>query len=179
MLRQIFRRLSGRRYKGFYKSIDTCPLWNWAKVVKSGDVRYLLRLEDYDELPAVGVEKIKGLSGHYEGMHYEILDAAGIDRDSEDLIRATAYMYRYLAMWRATDNMRWKLKYMQKKDICDGMMEQAREAQKVDIDEQIAFVEANYLKFRINTKKTTVKKWLYYSKGHRDKIDAMRRQTDG
>jgi len=160
-------------------SIDNCPLWNWAKVVNSGDMRYLLRLEDYEQLPEVDEETMKQLSGDYEGMHYEILDAAGIDQDSEELMRVSAYMYRYLAMWRATENGRWKLKYLQKKRIYDDMIEQAKEIKKVDIDEQIAFVEANYLKFSINTKKTTVKKWLFYMKGHRDKIEAMRRQTNG
>lgn len=35
----------------YYRNIDSCPWWNFAKVIETDDQRYLIKLELYDELP--------------------------------------------------------------------------------------------------------------------------------
>lgn len=40
-----------------YKSIDTLPLWNFAKVMESNDIRYLFVLKHYDDLPEQNISK--------------------------------------------------------------------------------------------------------------------------
>ncbi len=41
-----------------YKSIDSLPVWNFAKVMDTNDLRYLLILDYYDDLPEFNVEPI-------------------------------------------------------------------------------------------------------------------------
>ncbi len=47
-----FRKIKQYRY---YLSIDTLPLWNYIKIIDSGDIRYLIILDYYDVLPDVQV----------------------------------------------------------------------------------------------------------------------------
>ena len=39
-----------------YRSLEELPVWNWHKA-KQGDLRYILRLDDYDTLPDVEVRQ--------------------------------------------------------------------------------------------------------------------------
>lgn len=36
-----------------YTDLELLPIWNWSKCVKENDVRYLLRLDDYNKLPSI------------------------------------------------------------------------------------------------------------------------------
>jgi len=38
-----------------YRTIADLPMWNWEQIKKTSDLRYLIRLDDYDELPEIDV----------------------------------------------------------------------------------------------------------------------------
>ena len=40
----------------YYKTIEDLPIWNFEKVSETGDIRYILKLEDYFELPEEGFD---------------------------------------------------------------------------------------------------------------------------
>ena len=40
--------------KKLYKTLDTIPIWNFDKVLTENDIRYLLKLKDYEKLPKIG-----------------------------------------------------------------------------------------------------------------------------
>jgi hypothetical protein len=56
----------------YYKSIEVLPVWNLYKVQKTGDLRYLLILDDYINLPKVNID----LSEVYQNilLQFEELD---------------------------------------------------------------------------------------------------------
>lgn len=56
MFKKIYYLFSSKksgRHLGYkhYKSIDFCPCWNYGMVLETGDIRYILKLEDYEDLP--------------------------------------------------------------------------------------------------------------------------------
>jgi len=38
----------------YFRTIEDLPIWNFEKVSETGDIRYILKLEDYFELPEEG-----------------------------------------------------------------------------------------------------------------------------
>lgn len=65
----IFRRKSGRKDKKsntlrYYKDFEDCILWNFKKVMTTGNLSYLYILEDYHELP----QPIEELQEVYEDL---------------------------------------------------------------------------------------------------------------
>lgn len=62
-----------------YKSIEDCPIWNLNKVNETGDVRYLLKLDDYyDDLPLNGFSLSDTLTA-YKNITAEITKHFGLD----------------------------------------------------------------------------------------------------
>lgn len=54
-----------------YKSLDFIPMFNFYKVEETGDLRYLLKLDDYEQLPEVDTKPLKLI---WEQMGYEYKD---------------------------------------------------------------------------------------------------------
>lgn len=59
-----------------YKSIEFLPFWNYYKVSENNDHRYLLKLDDYEELPEIEID----LSDIWENICFEIAD---INKDTD------------------------------------------------------------------------------------------------
>ena len=62
----------------FYRTIEELPIWNYNKVSEYGDVRYLLRLDDYFELPDKGFE-LKDLAQTFVDIADELFERFGVD----------------------------------------------------------------------------------------------------
>jgi len=56
---------SNNTYK-YYKSIDFLPIYHFFKVIESNDKRYILKLEDYSELPEI--ENLEFLENAWTGI---------------------------------------------------------------------------------------------------------------
>lgn len=54
-----------------YRSVDYLPMFNYYKIIDTGDLRYLLRLDNYEHLPDVDVSE---LSGVWVELQYTITD---------------------------------------------------------------------------------------------------------
>ena len=50
-----FKKLEKDRTIKLYRTIKDLPIWNWDQIKSTGDKRYLIKLDDYDELPKVEV----------------------------------------------------------------------------------------------------------------------------
>ncbi len=56
--------------KKLYKTLDTIPIWNFDKILTNNDIRYLLKLKDYEKLPKIGpFTQIKLLKAYTELMN--------------------------------------------------------------------------------------------------------------
>jgi len=70
----------------FYRSIDQLPLFNYSKIVETNDLRFLLVLPDYFELPVIADKELQELSEAWEVINNEITDFARI---SDNQIKLT------------------------------------------------------------------------------------------
>jgi len=55
----------------FYRSIDTLPIWNYDKWLNSEDARYLLKVEDYDQLPEVNKKTLSEIENTAIDIYYQ------------------------------------------------------------------------------------------------------------
>ncbi|MDX5586492.1 MAG: hypothetical protein QNK20_16520 [Aureibaculum sp.] len=77
-----------------YRSIETLPIWNFKKVLELGELKYLLKLDDYGNLP----EYDKDLQEVWEAIYYEWLDEFGESQKANEYRRAkNAY---WVAFWK-------------------------------------------------------------------------------
>jgi len=55
----------------FYRSIDTLPIWNYDKWLNSDDARYLLKIDDYDQLPEVNKKTLSEIDNTAIDIYYQ------------------------------------------------------------------------------------------------------------
>ena len=70
-------RLKKRKQKAnirYFKTIDTVPAWNYFKAKEQQDTRFLLKLEDYEDLPEVNALEQKILDDTFEQLTIDIAD---------------------------------------------------------------------------------------------------------
>ena len=63
--------MSGLKY---YKTIDKLQIWNWFKLKETGDARYLIIRDDYDNLPG---KLPVGLKKAFDDINDEFIDRYG------------------------------------------------------------------------------------------------------
>ena len=61
----------------YYKTLESILMFNYYKVDETGDLRYLLKLSDYDELPDVNVDHLADI---WDNMRFEVEQVA-IDKN--------------------------------------------------------------------------------------------------
>jgi len=62
----------------YYKTIDTIPIWNLEKINETLDIRYLLKLDDYDELPEKGFDSDEMVK-YYGDISEKLFQMFGLD----------------------------------------------------------------------------------------------------
>jgi hypothetical protein len=62
----------------FYRTIEELPIWNFDKINEQGDVRYMLKLDDYFELPEIGID-YDTLVDHFIQVSDELFERFGVD----------------------------------------------------------------------------------------------------
>jgi hypothetical protein len=142
-----------------YNSIDTLPIFNFSKVSEEKDLRYLLVLEDYFELPKVSDKEYKDLFDVWERINDDIIDFNGVSDEYKSIMR----MRKSIALL--------KVEMITKDDkgletiieLKERELLQAYPTNKQDIDESIFLIES-HLKVSINIFTCTVKKYYGYIK---------------
>ena len=64
----------------YYKSIEDLPIWNFNNIIDKDDMRYLLKLEDYNNLPT---KKLPPLDVIWMSIYDEYLNLFGINKKYE------------------------------------------------------------------------------------------------
>jgi len=144
-------------------------LINYVYVNKTGDLRWLLKLEDYDELPEVDDEMMQELSKQWEEYQFQIIDMFGLsdikkitlERQKDLTILVNEYMI-------TEDKSLLSIINMKKRELA-GLKANKVES---DIEEQIGNVEIHCTKFQLDFQKTMVSRYLNYVKIMRKKNDA-------
>lgn len=143
------------KYK-YYNNIDILPLYNYRKVIEEGEKRYLLKLDDYNDLPNVNQSQIEAL---WEAIQDQIIDSFGISDKFKQLLRLENEILR-LKLKAAIEEDRSLLTIAEVKEM---QLKKNIEAQEktVSIDDMIIAIELR-LKISINELTTTVKKFYKY-----------------
>jgi hypothetical protein len=71
----------------YYKSIDELPLFNYSKVIKTNDLRYLIISGDYDNPTKLEKNDIKKLFKAWEIINDEVITLIGITDEAKQIMR--------------------------------------------------------------------------------------------
>lgn len=141
-----------------YKHIELLPLFNWIQVLKNNDLRYLIVLEDYNELPKVEDQSI--LESNWDNIQSQIIDLVGISESTLYILERQKEIVRLrLEMFETGDigNMPFINKYLKE------LHKYTAQNTVVNWEEKIAEVEL-FFKFQIDIQKTSVSRFLTYLK---------------
>lgn len=149
----------------YYKHIKETPLWNYIEVQKTGDVRYLYKLNDYSKLPKL----IPQLKEVWDDFVYQYIDELGLDQDTKQIIELKRDIV-LMEIDYALD------KHGPTKTRIEFKMNELREVIKNILPEtkpnynKIKVILEKWLKFPIDTKKTTVLEYFSYLRLHEEYI---------
>jgi len=71
-LKLYIRKVVERRKYKYYKSIEFCPFWNFFKCIETEDYRYILKLDNYEDLP----NTLNTYSKEFGELSYQYQDAS-------------------------------------------------------------------------------------------------------
>ncbi len=142
-----------------YQNIDSLPLYNYSKVSEENELRYLLVLPDYFELPKISEKEMKQLFEVWEKINDEIIDFVGISSDFKQILRAKKSIA--LLKCRLIDTGDRSLETLI--EIQERQLLNLYPKQKQNIDENIIAIELQ-LKMQIDIYKTSTKKYFSYIK---------------
>lgn len=142
----------------FYRTIEELPIWNYNKVSESGDVRYLLRLDDYFELPDKGFE-LKELAQTFVDIADELFERFGVDERAITSMIEEKDILMMKLKWLAGEKT-FRTSYKIKKKVRDDRQAMV-EDKKQTFDERIVMLES-YFKKDFNVYKMSVAKFYTY-----------------
>lgn len=140
-----------------YNHIDNFPLHNYIQISETNDLRYLLVLPDYFELPEIDKKTDNKLNEIWENINDEIIEYTGIPNDFKEILKvkkAIALMKVKLMM--TNDRSLETLIELKERELINIFPKQ-----KQDINESIIALEL-ILKLQIDIYKTSVKKYFSY-----------------
>ena len=142
----------------FYRTIEELPIWNYNKVSESGDVRYLLRLDDYFELPDKGFE-LKELAQTFVDIADELFERFGVDEIAITSMIEEKDILMMKLKWLAGEKI-FRTSYKIKKKVRDDRQAMVGD-KKQTFDERIVMLES-YFKKDFDVYKMSVAKFYTY-----------------
>ena len=146
-----------------YRTIETLPIWHYKKVPSTGDLRYLLKLEDYDELPKkckIGLQKI------WQDIQTEFFEKVDFN-DTQDYYFEKSQKLLMLkldeAIAEAGETHNPKLSRMKvdikllENELKDDLLDNKQQT----FEDQIVMLESHY-KIEINPQRTSTLKFYKY-----------------
>lgn len=82
------------KHTQLYRSIETLPIWNFKKIQEKKDLRYLYKLDDYENIQQTS----EGLQEIWDDIYFQWLDEFGEPSQAAEF-RRTKTMY-WLSFWK-------------------------------------------------------------------------------
>jgi len=140
-----------------YKEIDDLPLYNYSKILDTGDLRYLIVDSDAYNLIEVTEDEQKELFKVWESICDQITDFVGISENMKQVLkleRTIAYL-RIEMITKGDKSIETII------NIKELELNQLKPKNKKSIDESVVLLEV-FLKMPINMKLTSVKRYYGY-----------------
>ena len=99
-----------KNYK-IYRNIDTLPVWYWDKIQQTGDVRWLVQIDDIEQ-----IKETKQLYEIYDKIYTEYYDYFGISSDLKEYLNAQRSI-TLMELDIAVNNTKSKLSLLERKKI--------------------------------------------------------------
>jgi len=154
-----------------YQTIADLPQWNWEQIKQTNDLRYLIKLEDYDELPEVEVEE-----GLWLTLQDEFKEKCGMEGSGG------YYFDKVIDLWKlkrdmiiySCDEYNSKLsKTKTKIKQLEGEIEDIP-VSKQTIDKQVVMMEI-FFKCNLNPRTTSVLRYNIYLNEYERQIEELQR----
>lgn len=146
--------------KKLYQRFDEVPIWNFNHVCEKQDFRYLLKLENYYELPT----NVTICESIWQNIYFEYLDTV------DEEIERKEYRNKYNTFWE----LYWKQvatndrKLLNKIEILRGQLKayqnEFKNEQKGDFDEQVAVLDNHFTGVQFDVYKMTAKRYFIHLK---------------
>jgi len=142
-----------------YTHIDNFPLYNYIQISETNDLRFLLVLSDYYELPEIAKEEIEKLELLWLNLNDEILEYTGVPSDFKEVMRLKKSIALLKVKQMTTDDRSIETLIELKEKELSNM----KPVTKQSIEENVINLEL-ILKKDINVQTTSVKKYYSYIK---------------
>ena len=142
----------------YYTSINTCPLINYINATESNDMRYLLILDSYDDLPKIDNVQKSELSNTYLQLISQFPEDSFDNELSRRILKVKLMKYDMIA------NDKKHLKAIIDIENDKINKEQGKKSEsKLDYYDEVTQIEI-LLKITIDLHKTTLRKFFSYRK---------------
>ena len=154
-----------------YRTIADLPMWNWEQVKKTSDLRYLLRLDDYDLLPDLEVSE-----NLWNDLQDEFSKKCGMTESGGYHFDKVISLYELKrdAVIYGCDEYNSKLsKTKIKIKLLEGEIEDIPVSEQT-LDDQVVRLEIFFTR-DLDPKKTSVLKWHIYLNEYEKRIEELQR----
>ena len=141
----------------YYKKIDDLPVWNFWQVIEDNEFGYLLKLENYEEIPEYDIEQLAKV---WDDLDYQYFKYFGIDEKYYDkLIQEKKILL--LEIEAIIEKSTFAIvRLRQEKRFLKEMSEEGAKIKNLDM---LVSVE-KFMGFSLNPKEISVKKFYSYVK---------------
>ena len=139
-------------YLKVYKSIEDCPIWNYEKCQVTGNVKYICAIEDYSN-----VQEEQYMHEAFDKVFTEFYDYFGISNELKEFLNSKRAITILEVDYQLTKDSLKLTQLNKKKEEFNNNYR----VNDTDID-KIAVQLSRWLKFDVDTKKTTVKRFYNY-----------------
>jgi len=175
----LLKKRKANQSSRLYQDLKELPIWNWDKIQKSGDLRYLIILDDYEDLPEA--DNLETLAEHF----YEIQDEFHLIQDGAKTIGGH-YMEKWIellelkrdALVMSCDDYNPHLSVaktkitMSEREFKERAESSSGEPQ--DLEEQAVFLEI-FFKMPFDTRKMSTFKWFKYLQSYEEQAQEIRK----
>ena len=157
-----------------FRNIEELPIWNYTKVNETGDLRYLLCLDDYYDLP--NVSDLKQFETLWEDIRYQIIDEFGFSHLEQLILQKDKEIeqLKIKLILKKDKKLLTKLKIRQKELV--SMLKSNKSEKKQSFEEQVVYLES-YFKIPIDIKKMSVKRYFTYIRVFEQQIEQQKREN--
>lgn len=150
-----------RRIPKYYKSLDTLPYYCYEKVNEKKDLRYLLILDSYDELPDINGKTHDILADMWERLNDDAIDIFSDNKDLQYYAILKRNYYKIFSEYYSSNKQNSFLK----RKLTDAQKElkdyEGRQSGNMTLYQRLQALEA-YFKKDIDPMKTSTAKVLNY-----------------
>ncbi len=86
-MKDLSQQKSKQKSLNYYKSIEVCPIWNFNKVMETGNPIYIYLLSDYFDLPKFTKKQMVSAVKYWDELFDQYLKKFGLSESSQRILK--------------------------------------------------------------------------------------------